>query len=158
RLTRQIHCGEVLELRHSDVPTQSGLRKERTHEPRVLTELDPRSSRPRCGDYSACCSSLSRMTQLSFAFAMIAALAACKKKPTEQRAEPPKGSAEVAAGDAAPASGPAVDAAPAAWDGKSPLKVDGFSTPESVLYDADGDVYLVSNINGKPAEADDNGF
>jgi len=34
----------------------------------------------------------------------------------------------------------------------------GLMTPESVLYDADADVYLVSNINGKPAEADDNGF
>jgi sugar lactone lactonase YvrE len=35
---------------------------------------------------------------------------------------------------------------------------DGFSTPESVLYDADQDVYFVSNINGSPLEADDNGF
>ncbi len=34
----------------------------------------------------------------------------------------------------------------------------GFSTPESVLYDADQDRYLVSNINGKPAEKDNNGF
>lgn len=34
----------------------------------------------------------------------------------------------------------------------------GFSTPESVLYDTDGDNYLVSNINGAPADADDNGF
>jgi hypothetical protein len=34
----------------------------------------------------------------------------------------------------------------------------GFSTPESVLYDAASDVYLVSNINGSPLEKDDNGF
>jgi len=34
----------------------------------------------------------------------------------------------------------------------------GFQTPESVLYDKDDDIYLVSNINGNPTEADDNGF
>jgi len=38
------------------------------------------------------------------------------------------------------------------------IKVDGFSTPESVLYDADADLYLVSNINGTPVAMDDNGF
>jgi sugar lactone lactonase YvrE len=35
---------------------------------------------------------------------------------------------------------------------------EGFSTPESVLYDPDQDVYFVSNINGSPLEADDNGY
>jgi sugar lactone lactonase YvrE len=34
----------------------------------------------------------------------------------------------------------------------------GFATPESVLADPVADVYLVSNINGNPAEKDDNGF
>lgn len=34
----------------------------------------------------------------------------------------------------------------------------GFQTPESALHDAVSDVYLVSNINGGPADADDNGF
>lgn len=34
----------------------------------------------------------------------------------------------------------------------------GMSTPESVLYDADADVYLVSNINGAPLAKDNNGF
>ncbi len=34
----------------------------------------------------------------------------------------------------------------------------GFQTPESALHDAAGDVYLVSNINGVPSAADDNGF
>ena len=33
-----------------------------------------------------------------------------------------------------------------------------FSTPESVLYDAEQDVYFVSNINGAPGTADDNGY
>ncbi|MDR7555073.1 MAG: SMP-30/gluconolactonase/LRE family protein [Armatimonadota bacterium] len=34
----------------------------------------------------------------------------------------------------------------------------GFQTPESVLHDRAADVYLVSNINGNPTAADDNGF
>jgi hypothetical protein len=34
----------------------------------------------------------------------------------------------------------------------------GFATPESVLHDPQGDVYLVSNINGAPVDKDDNGF
>jgi len=37
-------------------------------------------------------------------------------------------------------------------------KYTGLSTPESVLYDADNDRYLVSNINGKPDAKDNNGF
>jgi hypothetical protein len=35
---------------------------------------------------------------------------------------------------------------------------EGFSTPECVLYDAEQDVYFVSNINGSPLDVDDNGF
>ncbi len=34
----------------------------------------------------------------------------------------------------------------------------GLSTPESVLHDPEQDVYLVSNINGAPLDADGNGF
>lgn len=34
----------------------------------------------------------------------------------------------------------------------------GFKTPESVLHDAEQDVYFVSNINGGPTETDGNGF
>lgn len=34
----------------------------------------------------------------------------------------------------------------------------GFSTPESVLHDTEADIYLVSNINGGPLDADGNGF
>src|SRR5450432_320037 len=35
---------------------------------------------------------------------------------------------------------------------------EGIVTPESVLYDEANDRYLVSNINGKPDEADNNGY
>jgi hypothetical protein len=38
------------------------------------------------------------------------------------------------------------------------IRVAGFSTPESVLYDPAADVYLVSNINGSPLDQDGNGF
>ncbi len=34
----------------------------------------------------------------------------------------------------------------------------GFRSPESVLHDAIGDVYLVSNVNGRPLDKDGNGF
>jgi len=83
---------------------------------------------------------------------VLAAFTACKKKTTEKTDD--KGSAAMAT----PSDAVAVDAT-AAWDGKSPLSLtESFSTPESVLYDADSDTYLVSNINGKPSDADDNGF
>ena len=39
-----------------------------------------------------------------------------------------------------------------------PIPVGNMSTPESVLHDAEADVYLVSNINGGPGDRDDNGF
>ena len=43
----------------------------------------------------------------------------------------------------------------AASDG---IVVTGFSDPESVVHDTRADIYLVSNINGQPLGADDNGF
>lgn len=41
---------------------------------------------------------------------------------------------------------------------KEPIRVGGLQTPESILYDAADDTYLVSNINGSPFDVDDNGF
>lgn len=43
----------------------------------------------------------------------------------------------------------------------TPLKVgelSGFSTPESALFDAERDVWYISNINGVPSDLDNNGF
>src|SRR5688500_12348840 len=96
------------------------------------------------------------MKHLVVLAAALAALAACKKKADKPADD--KGSAVVPAADAAQAA--TADAAPAAWDGKSQLTIGeaGFATPESVLYDADADLYLVSNINGKPLDVDDNGY
>jgi sugar lactone lactonase YvrE len=64
----------------------------------------------------------------------------------------PAASAPALSASAAPAE-PPKPAAPA-----PAVKYTGLSTPESVLYDAEGDRYIVSNINGKPDVADDNGF
>jgi SMP-30/Gluconolactonase/LRE-like region len=60
------------------------------------------------------------------------------------------------AGDGSAAAGSGAAAAPA--DKRVVIKDAGFLTPESVLHDAAADVYLVANINGEPAGADDNGF
>lgn len=46
---------------------------------------------------------------------------------------------------------PAADAGPVAT-------AEGFSTPESVLWDAEQRVWFVSNINGGPSDKDGNGF
>lgn len=75
--------------------------------------------------------------------------------PTPTPAPPPP-----AAASAEPAAMPAASAAePPKVAPAMEIKPDaGLKTPESVLYDAEGDQYLVSNINGKPDEADDNGF
>lgn len=41
---------------------------------------------------------------------------------------------------------------------KPALRIGGFQAPESVIYDSQADIYLVSNINGSPVDRDDNGF
>ena len=100
------------------------------------------------------------MKHLVCLFAVLAAVSACKKKQENKETAPTKGSAAEATqpADAVAAAAPA-DAAAKEWDGKSPLPIsEGFQTPESVLYDADADIYLVSNINGEPLGTDDNGF
>lgn len=56
---------------------------------------------------------------------------------------------------------PAAEEVPKSDPPPSPAPVvtyKGLATPESVLYDAAADRYLVSNINGKPDVADNNGF
>jgi len=102
------------------------------------------------------------VTIASASLAPLAILVACGGAETPPPAPPPPppppaptASAEPApaAPDSAAAAPPAPPAAPTAvatWT--------GLSTPESVLYDADADRYLVSNINGKPDGKDNNGF
>jgi sugar lactone lactonase YvrE len=79
-------------------------------------------------------------------------------------AQPPAEAAPAPPMDAAPAVPPP---APAPEPEKVPPPpppspvlsyAEGIATPESVLYDAAADRYLVSNINGKPLDVDNNGF
>ncbi|XXX72344.1 SMP-30/gluconolactonase/LRE family protein [Sorangium sp. So ce134] len=83
---------------------------------------------------------------------------------------PPPALAPAASAPAAPVAAssaeapPAAPAAPAAPEPPRPaapspvVTYTGFAKPESVLYDADNDRYLVSNINGNPDARDNNGF
>ena len=74
------------------------------------------------------------MNARSFALFFAASLAACGGADEEAEGNPEAGGAQIEVADV------------------------GFMTPESVLHDAAGDVYLVSNINGAAGEKDDNGF
>ncbi len=68
-------------------------------------------------------------------------------------ASAPEPAASASAAPEACATAPAKPAPPAPV-----VKYTGFASPESVLYDAEADRYLVSNINGKGVDKDDNGF
>src|SRR5262245_57947824 len=62
-------------------------------------------------------------------------------------------------GERAPAADTTTTVTPAA--ATTPQKIataEGFSTPESVVYDSDQRVWFVSNINGSPSAKDGNGF
>lgn len=104
--------------------------------------------------------------------ALCALVAACEKPappPEVAQPGPPPSVApvQVETSPAASAAPPA-SAAPALQEATKPppapvpapvLTYKGaFATPESVLYDAAGDRYLVSNINGKPDGVDGNGY
>lgn len=84
------------------------------------------------------------------AAAMLIAFAGCGKKDEGKKAGEPK-KTEQAPDQAKPPPKP---------EKASTISVAdvGLMTPESVLYDAESDLYLISNINGKPLEEDDNGF
>ena len=60
-------------------------------------------------------------------------------------------------GERPPAADTAATAAAAAT-AQRVATTEGFSTPESALYDADQRVWFVSNINGSPSARDGNGF
>lgn len=88
---------------------------------------------------------------------------ACKKKPKEEAA-PPTGSGTAEAGGSAGSatdtgSGTAgSDTGSGSAGAASAFDPGELQTPESVLYDEGRDMYIVSNINGKATEADDNGY
>jgi sugar lactone lactonase YvrE len=68
-------------------------------------------------------------------------------------------STEPPAADTTPVASASPDATPPAPTAPTPaVKYAGLDTPESVYYDDANDRYLVSNINGKPLDVDDNGY
>ncbi|HEX7499786.1 MAG TPA: hypothetical protein VF524_05700 [Polyangia bacterium] len=79
----------------------------------------------------------------------------CAQQPRPMFVAPPLATAPAPVPIAAPAPPPA---APAPTSSTIVLKDAGLQTPECVLWDADQDVYFVSNINGDPTAADKNGF
>jgi hypothetical protein len=92
-----------------------------------------RPNRPANGTISSALSVLTLLSVLS---------AACSPKPADQ-AKP----------DSTTTAAPAVPAGPSKVTSTA-----GFSTPESVLWDAAQGVWFVSNINGNPSMKDGNGF
>lgn len=94
-----------------------------------------------------------------------AAMASCGGEappPAVAPAAPPPSVAPAATSrvDSPPAA-PSAPAAPESPKLAAPRPVvtyTGFAMPESVLYDADNDRYLVSNVNGNPNDRDNNGF
>ena len=111
---------------------------------------------------------MSQRLRLVFAAALL--MPACggsQSPPPEPPAPPPPPAAAAPAASATPAAqvsptpplDPAqAEPAPAATPKPAVRFTGAFATPESVFYDEAGDRYLVSNINGKPYEADGNGY
>ncbi len=95
-----------------------------------------------------------RLLTLALSLAAAAApLAGCKKDKAKDKAPPVD---DTKAGSETPTE-PTTDTPPPP-SAPQVIKIDGFQTPESVVYDEEADVYLVSNINGTPFDKDDNGF
>jgi hypothetical protein len=97
--------------------------------------------------------------------AFVAVLLSCGGETPPAASPSPETSATPTAKSSIPqaTAAPVVSPAPAVEAPKAPaptpvVKYSGFSKPESVMYDADGDRYLVSNINGSPFDKDNNGF
>lgn len=92
------------------------------------------------------------------------ALSACGGQPPPEPAAPPAPPADLPPAavetQTLPAAAAATPPAEPAPEPRTPVAriTQGISTPESVLYDEAGDRYLVSNINGKPMDADNNGY
>ena len=78
--------------------------------------------------------------------------------PAATEATQPEAAQAPAMPQPAPPPAPVTPAAIVSSTAATLMVKEGIATPESVLYDVEADVYLVSNINGSPVEADDNGF
>lgn len=104
-----------------------------------------------------------KRTPLAIAFVVVACGGneEAPKTPTTSTSAMPS-----AAPSAAPSSAPSASAAPSASVAAPTtpppptpaIKITGLETPESALYDVDGDRYFISNIAGAPLAADNNGY
>lgn len=95
------------------------------------------------------------MKHATLAIAPLLLLVACsKEKPNEvtTTAAQPTAKTTQAAGTPKPETATAAPGTPAV------VFKDGLSTPESVLYDATSDTYIVSNVDGDPLAVDGNGY
>jgi hypothetical protein len=86
-----------------------------------------------------------RSTPVTMSMLALLALAACDDSGALPLAGEPAASAQ-------PPAHPPPSSASQAWT------IEGFSTPESMVWDERSDLYLVSNINGGAFDRDDNGF
>lgn len=93
-----------------------------------------------------------RLFLLSLSLAAAAVAPGCKKDKAKDKAP----ADDSKAGTETPPETPPPETPPPS--APQVIKIDGFQTPESVLYDDQTDTYLVSNINGTPFDKDDNGF
>lgn len=97
------------------------------------------------------------LTALALPLAFAAACGAPPPPPSPELPPPTPPAPPATAAPVAPPETPAPAPEPtptrpsARWTG-------GFATPESVVYDPAGDRYLVSNIHGRPVDADNNGY
>jgi sugar lactone lactonase YvrE len=102
------------------------------------------------------------MKSTSIAIGSIVFLAACGGDATtthEPSSAPPSASAPTPQPQASITAAPSASSAPTAPPAQTAAwHTAGFQTPESVLYDDAGDRFLVTNINGKPLDADNNGY
>src|SRR5512142_458611 len=78
--------------------------------------------------------------------------------PTTSASAAPTAPPSATTAPSASASSAQVTPPPAETGPKPVFHLAGFQTPESIAYDESNDRYLVSNINGKATEADNNGY
>jgi len=111
------------------------------------------------------------MKTTTLGLVLLAAAASCSKK-EPARTEPTPGSATPPTGSATPSTGSGSATVEPAGSGSGSAAADPpgsdptiklvdpgtLKTPESVLYDVGRDMYMISSINGKPTDADDNGY
>ncbi len=102
------------------------------------------------------------LMQHKFTAALFLTAAACggSAKPVTSPAKPAEPDKVTAAANAAAAKAELETKAKAPPAGPTLVTTvaEGLATPESVLYDAENDRYLISNINGTPLTVDNNGY